>query len=227
MSDGDNLARIKIVNDALGDLQKEVVYVGGATVSMYKDRPASETRFTNDVDIVVEISSYVGYALIEEKLRRKGFENDVESQVICRYRISGVIVDVLPTDENVLGFRNRWYSDGFSNAVEYSISKTESVKIFSSVYFLASKLDAFNDRGNSDGRMSEDFEDIVYILNNRTTIWDEMDKASDDVKTYLQTEFRKLLNQEYFDEWVSAHLENSEQRRVGFILGGLSAFVSA
>ena len=38
------------------------------------------------------------------------------------------------------------------------------VKIFQAVYFIASKLEAFNDRGNNDGRMSSDFEGIVFVL---------------------------------------------------------------
>lgn len=95
-----------------------------------------------------------------------------------------------------------------------------------SVYFLASKLDAFNDRGNDDGRLSQDFEDIVYILNNRTTVWEEMKNASGAVKTFLKNAFAGLLNHDYFDEWIGAHLEYSEQRRVNFVIGGLRDFVS-
>lgn len=224
MSDQGNLTRIKVVNDALEELSKEVVYVGGATVAMYKDRPASEARVTDDVDIVVELATYSACADIEEKLRKKGFENEVNSKIICRYTVKGIVVDVMPTDENVLGFKNQWYSEGFKNAIEYAISETETVKIFNSVYFLASKLDAFRDRGNDDGRLSSDFEDIIYILNNRTTIWAEMQNASYPVKTYLKKEFSLLIEQDYFDEWISAHLDYSEQRRVNFIMESLRDF---
>ncbi|HEX9513239.1 MAG TPA: hypothetical protein VF939_22265 [Puia sp.] len=45
---------------------------------------------------------YKDYAAIEEKLRSKGFVNDVESGVICRYTIHGITVDVMPTSENIL-----------------------------------------------------------------------------------------------------------------------------
>lgn len=226
MSDKSNLLRIKIVNDVLEELRNNVVYVGGATVAMYKDRPASDARITDDVDIVIELATYSGYAAIEEKLWQKGFANDITSQVICRYKINGIIVDIMPTEENVLGFKNRWYSEGFKNSIEYSISDSETVKIFKPEYFLASKLDAFNDRGNNDGRLSSDFEDIIYILNNRTTIWEEMENASDNVKNYLREEFSILLENDYFDEWVSAHLDYTEQRRVIFISGGLRTFVT-
>jgi hypothetical protein len=38
---------------------------------------------------------YKEYAAIDEKLRSKGFANDIESGVICRYTIHGITVDVM------------------------------------------------------------------------------------------------------------------------------------
>jgi predicted nucleotidyltransferase len=226
MNDRVNLVRIKVVNDALEELKDDVVFVGGATVAMYRDRPAAESRITDDVDLVVELTTYKAFAEIEDKLRKKGFENDLDSGIICRYSIKGIIVDVMPSDGSILGFKNQWYPDGCRNAIEFHINETDRIKIFSAVYFLASKLNAFNDRGNNDGRTSSDFEDIVYILNNRSTIWDEMENASREVKLYLKVEFTRLINEQYFDEWISVHLEYSEQRRVGYIVGGLRHFVT-
>lgn len=68
MSHRENLLRIKAVYNALGELADEVVFVGGATVSLYIDRIAEEVRPTDDIDILVELISYQGYADIEEKL---------------------------------------------------------------------------------------------------------------------------------------------------------------
>lgn len=130
MSQTENLVRIKAVYEALEELAPEVVFVGGAVVSLYADRPAVETRPTDDVDILVELMNYSGYAAIEEKLRLKGFVNDLESGVICRYRIHGITVDVMPTGENILGFSNRWYAEGFNNAMVFNIDKEHSIRIF-------------------------------------------------------------------------------------------------
>lgn len=225
MNDKENIERIKAVHLALDDLASKVVFVGGATVSLYRDRPAAETRATNDVDIVMEVAKYTEYANFEDQLRKKGFINDTESNVICRYKINGVIVDIMPTKENVLGFNNRWYQDGFKYSIEYIIDEHVTVRIFKSAYFIASKLDAYKDRGKGDGRMSSDFEDIVYILNNRDTVWDEMTSAKEDVKDFLKEEFTKLLRQDYIYEWVSVHLEFNEQRRVNFIIESLTKFI--
>lgn len=224
MNDNTNITRIRAVHNALEEMADKVVFVGGATVSLYKDRPASETRVTDDVDIVVEIASYSEYGKVEDQLRKKGFINDVESNVICRYKINGIIVDVMPTEENILGFKNKWYSEGYRNAVNYPVSERQEVKLFSSIYFLASKIDAFKDRGSEDGRTSQDFEDIVYILNNRNTIWAEMEDAEETVKEYLKDEFRKLLNQKYLYEWISCHLDYVERNRTSMIIDKLKAF---
>jgi predicted nucleotidyltransferase len=221
MSHRQNIARIKAVHFALEELAEEVVFIGGATVSLYSTIPEIETRSTDDVDIVVEIMRYSEYAAIEEKLRSKGFVNDVSSGVICRYIIHGIIVDVMPTSESILGFSNRWYPIAFTNAISVTLEEGLSIKIFSAPYFLAAKLEAFVDRGENDGRFSSDFEDIVHVLNNRQTVWDEIRDADQPVKQYLMEEFAKLLDQKYLDEWISVHLEYSEQRRVGFIIGNM------
>ncbi len=219
MSNRENVARIKAVHHALGDLANEVVYVGGATVALYADRPAGEARPTDDVDVVVELINYKGYAEIEKRLRARGFESDAASGVICRYKIDGITVDIMPTEENVLGFRNRWYPEVFATAEALRLDDQVTVRIFRPEYFLASKLDAYADRGKKDGRFSSDFEDIIYLLNNRDAIWNEIPAAGPQVRDYINDHFRELLRNNYLEEWISGHLEHSEQRRVGMIAG--------
>ena len=227
MSHSVNIIRIKAVNNVLSNLQIPMVFVGGATVSLYADIDfREEVRPTDDVDIVVEIAAYKNFAAIENKLRELGFENDIESKVICRYKINGIIVDIMPTDEKVLGFSNKWYADGFKNAIDFKIDKQHIVKIFPVEYFIASKLEAFKSRGKNDGRFSTDFEDIVFVLNTRSTIWQNLQDAPKAINEYLKNEFTQLLAHPYIDEWISAHLNYTEQRRVNLIIGSLTEFVN-
>lgn len=226
MSHRENITRIKAVYNALQELAKEVVFVGGATVSLYADRPTVDVRPTDDIDILVELSHYSEYAFVEEKLRQKGFVNDIESGVICRYKIQGIIVDVMPTSDHILGFSNRWYAEAFRHSMKVNIEKDYLIPIFSPPYFIAAKIEAFKHRGEGDGRYSSDFEDIVYVLNNRTTIWTEMNEANPELKKYLQAEFNNLLANPYADEWISSNLEYSEQNRVRYILSNMNSFVS-
>lgn len=225
MSHQQNMLRIKIVYDALEELGPKVIFVGGATVSLYADRVGEEIRPTDDVDILIEILNYRDYAGIEDKLRSKGFNNDVESGVICRYKVQGIVVDVMPTSEEILGFANKWYVGGYAHAILYAIDENNSINIFSPPYFLATKFDAFKDRGNNDGRWSTDFEDIIYVLNNRSTIWEEINSADENVKKYLLAEFEKLAENKYIDEWISVHLGYGEQERAYHIIGSINEFL--
>jgi predicted nucleotidyltransferase len=227
MSHLQNIARIKAVHTALEELAGDVVFIGGAAVSLYTDRPAADTRPTEDVDILVELLNYRDYAAIEEKLRQKGFINDVESGIICRYTINGIIVDVMPTSPAILGFANKWYAAAFAASKEITIGEGYTIRIFSTVYFLAAKLEAWKDRGDNDGRTSTDFEDIVFVLNNRNAIWQELAEADEPVKQYLKVECKKLLDEPYIEEWLSVHLDFQEQKRVNFIIGSLSEFIGS
>jgi hypothetical protein len=226
MSHFQNLTRIKIVHSALGDLADDFFFVGGAAVSLYTDRASSELRPTEDIDILIELTKRGEYALVEEQIRNKGFVNDVESTVICRYKVQGIIVDVMPTSGEILGFTNKWYEEGVKNGTTANLDDQTTIRIFSSVYFLASKFDAFRNRGNNDGRQSSDFEDLVYLMNNRSSIWEEIRNSNQTVRGYLLNEIELLLANKYLDEWIGSHLEYSEQRRIGFIIGSLRELVS-
>ncbi|MGC4103737.1 hypothetical protein [Ferruginibacter sp.] len=225
MSRQENITRIKAVYDALEDLAPTCVFVGGATVDLYSERPASEVRPTEDVDVLIELMNYHGYAHIEERLRQKGFVNDIESGVICRYRLHGIIVDIMPTDSRVLGFSNQWYTEGYQNAIDFQLDDSHMIKILRPDYFMASKVEAFRDRGKGDGRFSTDFEDIVYVLNARPSIYSEMKQAPEQLRVFLRDHFNELLAHPYLEEWISAHLEFAEQRKISTIIGGLQELV--
>lgn len=77
----------------------------------------------------------------------------------------------------------------------------------------------------NDGRTSTDFEDIIFVLNYRNAIRQELMDAPESVKLFLKDEFKTLLNVPYINEWISCHLEHAEQRRVNLIIGSLTEFV--
>jgi len=170
MNHQNNIDRIRIVYDSLGELQTRVVFVGGSIVSFYADRPAFEIRQTDDVDVIVEVLSWPEHARLEEQLREKGFSPDRDANVRCRFIVNTIKVDVMPTKDIAMGFENRWYPEGFKNAVDYNLDNEHRIKILSAPYFIATKLEAFNDRGKGDGRTSHDFEDIVYVMENRKNL---------------------------------------------------------
>lgn len=227
MSHHTNLVRIKGVYSALAELNEAIAFVGGATVSLYADRPEqTDVRPTDDIDVLIEIGSYVEYVKIQEKLGALGFSIDPEAKVTCRYKYQGITVDVMPTDEAVLGFSNRWYKEGFSNIIPYQIDERTTVNIFSPPYFIASKLEAFKGRGKNDGRTSQDFEDIVFVLDNHKAIWHELNNSGRELTEYLKEEWAKLLKNRNIEEWLSAHLEYATaSSRARIILKEMTEFV--
>ena len=76
MSHQENITRIKTVYNALGPLKDKVVFVGGATISLYRQGNSQEVRATEDVDVVIEIWQYGNYTALEERFRNIGFKND-------------------------------------------------------------------------------------------------------------------------------------------------------
>ena len=229
MSHHINILRIKGVYNALGELRDTVAFVGGATVSLYADHPEqASVRPTDDIDVLIEIATYGAYVKIREKLAALKFEIDVTSKVTCRYKYQGLIVDIMPTGEQVLGFSNKWYKEGFANIILYQLDERTQVNIFSPPYFIASKLEAFKGRGGNDGRTSQDFEDIVFVLDNRKSIWEEMKNTAPGLYNYLADEWRRFLVIPYLEEWLSAHLEyETAAIRGRSIIAAMKDFVTA
>jgi len=155
------IKRIWEVAIRLDYLLKDVVFVGGSVVALYADDPAAdEVRPTDDIDIVVGISTRVGFSLFEEKIRELGFQNVTDANFIGRYKINEILVDVMPIEENILGFSNKWYKEGIEKSFLFEIDK--DIRLMPSHYFIASKIEAHNSRNKGDLRQSRDFEDIVY-----------------------------------------------------------------
>jgi len=59
------------------------------------------------------------------------------------------------------------------------------------------------------------------MLNNRSTIWEEIMAAENQVKSYIITAFQNFLQIKYYNEWISAHLEYSQQERQYFIIDSI------
>lgn len=139
-----DIVTIKAVHDALEELADQVVFVGGATVSLYAQRQAFEFRPTDDVDILIELYSMAEYTELEQKLRTKGFAPDTTARFIGRFKIDDKItVDVMPTLPEILGFSNPWYPKAFAHAIKKEIEEDVFINIFTAPYFIASKLEAF------------------------------------------------------------------------------------
>lgn len=206
-----NIVRMKVVAKALSQLNKKVVFVGGAVVDLYSDDPArGEVRPTDDIDVLIEMINRSNHVKLEEKLRTIGFENDVDSGVICRYKYHDIIVDIMPEDEQILGFSNVWYSKGLNHTEHKFLDEEVSILIFKLEYFLASKFEALKSlRHGEDFRFNSDFEDIIYVLDNRKEIGMELLKSNNEASGFLKKEFKILLKRPNIEEEILSNLEPS------------------
>jgi len=111
---------LELAADGLGPLLDEVVFVGGATVTLWITDPgAPPVRPTKDVDVVVEVATRSAFHDFEARLRHRGFAEDREEGVICRWRHrGGLILDAMPSEPGILGFENRWQGAAIPHAVK-------------------------------------------------------------------------------------------------------------
>jgi len=200
-----NIAVVAEVAQALKDLKDQMVFVGGAVVSLYTDDAAAdEIRPTADIDMTLNVVNLSNWSVLQEKLSSLGFHPDPFRHAICSYKFKDIPVDIMPAEDGPLGPANKWYKLGFDNLWTVK-AKEEDIKILPAPCYLATKFEAFNNRGK-DYRTSHDFEDIIYIIDNRTTIVEEVKNTIPEIKSYLQSQLLKLENSPYYDEILSAHI---------------------
>jgi Nucleotidyl transferase AbiEii toxin, Type IV TA system len=197
----------------LKPIEQRIVFTGGATISLYLDEiSADEARPTIDVDCVLEIASKRSYYSLAETLRQLGLQESREpGDPLCRWKYQDLILDIMPTEPEVLGFSNSWYRPGMDTAIAYTLPSQTTILLFSIPYMLAAKIEAFLSRGKGSYYMSHDFEDIVLLLDGCPSLELEIAQANDRVKTYLHAWFRATRNdlQLYAPAHLSPESKNS------------------
>ena len=206
----------------LGSIADEMVFVGGcATGLLLTDPAAPSIRVTEDVDAIVEATTLRKYYHLADGLRERGFIEDMTPEApICRWRAKGVVLDVMPTNPEILGFGNRWFGPAAVAAVDIELYSGRLIRMVTAPYFLATKFEAFDGRGNRDYLMSHDMEDIIALMDGRAEIAEEIIHSRDDLKSYLAHRFANLLEQQRFIDALPGHLppDAASQRRLPMIM---------
>jgi hypothetical protein len=128
----------------------------------------------------------------------------------------------MPVDERILGFSNRWYPSAIETAQRFDIAGHE-VRVVTPALFIATKLDAFHGRGNDDVLASHDLEDIIAVVDGRPEILNDIAAAGADVRGYIGTEIRALLDEPNFIEALGGFLlpDAASQGRRALVEGRL------
>lgn len=200
-----NIGVVAEVAKALAELKNQMVFVGGAVVSLYADDPAAdEIRPTADIDMTINLMNFSNWAKMQERLAELNFYPDPFGHAICSYKYKDIPVDIMPAEEGPLGPSNKWYVLGFNDLWKITV-KDEEIQILSAPVYLATKFEAYNNRGG-DYRTSHDFEDIIYVLDNRISIVPEIENAHKEIKEFLKEEITKILSSKFLEEILSSHI---------------------
>lgn len=208
-----NLSLLVGMAQALGPVCDRVVFVGGCATGLLLSNPnLMDVRATEDVDAIVEVATLAGYHRLADELMQRGFKQTMaDNTPPFRWYWQRMQLDLVPLDEKVLGFANRWYRTGFEAAVQTEVAAGLVLRHLSAPYFLATKFEAFNDRGRNDVYTSHDLEDILTVVEGRPELVQELSAAATDVRRHVVDCVAKLLVNPDFNNALAGLLSQPDR----------------
>ena len=204
-----SVAQLELAASILGPLTDEVVFLGGATVGLWRSDPAARApRVTIDVDVVAEVFSLAAYEQFQGRLRARGLEEDRESGVISRWRDrkSGLLLDVLPLVTRLAGIDDSWVAEAVAHPQPVALSSATHIRAVGPAWLVVLKLQAFADRGGNDALASRDFEDLVLLVDGRPELHDEVAALPDHARDFVRREIDRVAGLSSFDYGVEGAL---------------------
>jgi len=203
-----NVAMVEAVAARLGALRRRMVFVGGCAAGLLITDPALPAiRATEDVDVVVEVAKLSDYHKLEKQMAAAGFERDMrEGAPICRWRFGEAVLDLMPVDKKILGFGNRWYPLAVRTAHSATLPSGAEIRLIRAPLFIATKLEAFLDRGKGDFLMSHDLGDALAVIDGRETLLEEFEAVDAQVAGFVGDVVASLLAKREFASYLSGHL---------------------
>ena len=192
----------------------DFAFLGGSVLSLLVTDPVADTiRVTKDVDVMMNIRTRSEYHRADRLLESLGFKHDTrEDAPICRWVYEDVTVDVLPIREEVLGWNSKWFKEALDEATTVNCGD-RTLRIVSAPYFVALKLEAFEDRGKRDFFTSTDFEDIICLFNGRETIVEEI-ASSEKLRKGLAAKFKEYLASHDLEDAIEGFVQTEDSPEV-------------
>lgn len=193
---------------------RNVAFIGGCTTGLLVTDPFTKEgiRYTEDVDLIVNVVGYVGWAKLQNQLKTKGFSTSAEDDVICRMRLGDLKVDFLPDDDSILGFANRWYKLALASAVDYDLTRDLTIRVVTAPCFIATKYEAYKGRGGNDPLASHDFEDILNIIDGRPEVINEIETSIPELRIYLAQETANILTHSAIEYAIEGFCNGTKDR---------------
>jgi len=148
--------------------------------------------------------------IASERLRGLGFvEDSSPGAPVCRWRLGWDRVDVMPADGEILGFKNRWYDYGIRTAQAYELLRGLTIRIVTAPVFIATKWEAFADRGDGDWYGSHDVEDIVAVVAGRPELGGETKSSEHGLRAYVARGIVAFLASGVADDVIAGALPDA------------------
>jgi predicted nucleotidyltransferase len=227
----DNIKMLMRVARQLGPLLDRFVFLGGVVAELLiTERGAPGGRHTKDVDVVVDVMNRGEYSeSLREQLIELGLSEDTRPGApICRWRFDDMIIDIMPTRGEILGFSSQWYPLAFESARPHGLPDGTTIRLVTPACFLATKLAAFGDRGRRDPMASHDLEDVISVIDGRAEIVNDLAAASADVRAYVAGQLTDLVNRRNATEIIAGQLmsDSTSQARLTLVMNRIRALIA-
>lgn len=213
-----NIQSLELAAHVLKSLLGDLVLVGGCAVGLLiTDRARPPVRRTIDVDLLTEVTPLSNYYKLGKKLKELGFSES--GDIICRWTKGELVVDVMSTDEKVLGFTNKWYALAAQMPLTSVLPSGIEIRHISAPLLIATKIESFYGRGNGD-YLHHDIEDIINLIDGRPEVVTEIRSAPSQLREYIEQEIDDLLADAAFIDRLPWHLNSAmtEQARLPILI---------
>lgn len=225
------LANIDKVAQALGDLRDRFVFAGASVLSCYisPSGPAAP-RATKDVDMVVEVATFIEDVRLSEELRKRGFSEDITASIKGRWKLKDLTVDIIQASPNAPGAVSPWLEHAQENAILVVLPSGLQAQVLSPAYWVAAKLQAFLDRGLEDILVSHDLEDIIFLIDSEDWVESAIQEAPASLRSFVALALNEASKSPYFREALEGCIpvsdpDQSRFRRAEQVVRRLAAYV--
>jgi predicted nucleotidyltransferase len=132
-------------------------------------------------------------------------------------------VDIMPMRDPTGSFSDGWFEYALQTAGPRTLNNV-TISTVSATCFVATKLNAFTDRGQGDFRASHDLEDLLAVVDGRKTLCAELAAERDDLRQYVAASIASMLNKPAFMDALPGHLppDDASQARLPLLTERLS-----
>lgn len=219
------LERVRLTCEAIGPaLLGRLTLVGGARQALLPLRVS--VCSTRDIDFICATTTTLAWQRLMGDLEDLGFRPSTDEDApICRYVQlrdgTSLVVDVMPTTDQGLGFSNRWYPEAHAHRV--AIAQIPGLFAATPMHHLLTKIEAFKGRGARDALSSHDLEDIIAILVSMPSLLDDVERVPSLAHQEARAFLVSFARRDDAEDLLYAHLDSSAQGLVPALWARLRA----